>query len=433
MRAFVIDQNKQPLAPCSEARANRLLDAKKAAVYRLQPFTLILQYAVVREAHPKFEIKLDPGSKTTGIALVGLFPKQGHILLWAGELTHRGEQIQAALRDRRARRRTRRARKTRYRPARFDNRAKPAGWLPASVMSRVNNVTTWVKLLQSRCVNVAEICVEHVKFDLQLMENPDIQGQDYQRGSLYECERRQFVLTRGNHTCAYCGAQNVPLEQDHVQPKSKGGSNRPSNFVPACHPCNQAKSNQSVDEFLAGKPDVLRRIKAQLKSPLKDAAAVNAMRWQLWEDLKPLAPVSLWSGGRTKWNRTNQGYDKAHWIDAACVGVSGEQVTLNGVQPLLITALGRGTRHVQHSDKFGFPRGQAGRIKRLHGFSTGDYVKLRLPQGKYAGTHVGVLAGIRRTGILDIKTTKGQKIGATYKRFTLLQHSSGYGCAHAAV
>ena len=431
MRVFVIDQNKQALAPCSEARANRLLDAKKAAVYRLQPFTIILQYAIELDAQPKFEMKLDPGSKTTGLALVGIFPKQGHVLLWAGELTHRGEQIKAALLDRRARRRTRRTLKTRYRPARFDNRPKPAGWLPPSVMSRVNNITTWVKLLQSRCVNVAEICVEHVKFDMQLMENPEIQGQEYQRGSLYECERRQFVLTRGHHTCAYCGAQSVPLEQDHVQPKSKGGSNRPSNFVPACHPCNQAKSNQSVEEFLARKPEVLRHIKAQLKTPLKDAAAVNAMRWRLCEELKKLAPVSLWSGGRTKWNRTNQGYEKGHWIDAACVGTSGEQVNLNGVQPSRINALGRGTRHVQRCDTYGFPRGQAGRIKRIHGFSTGDYVKLRMPKGKYAGEHIGVLAGIRSTGILDIKTTTGDKIGASYKHYRLQQRAFGYRCAHA--
>ena len=432
MRVFVIDQNKQTLAPCSEARANRLLDAKKAAVYRLQPFTLILQYAVELDEQPKFEMKLDPGSKTTGMALVGIFPKQGHVLLWAGELTHRGEQIKAALLDRASRRRARRNRKTRYRPARFDNRTKPAGWLPPSVMSRVNNITTWVKLLQSRCVNVAEICVEHVKFDMQLMENPEIQGQEYQRGSLYEFERRQFVLTRGNHTCAYCGAQNVPLEQDHVQPKSKGGSNRPSNFVPACHPCNQAKSNQSVEEFLANKPDVLRKIKTQLKTSLKDAAAVNAMRWRLFDELKKLAPVSLWSGGRTKWNRSNQGYEKEHWIDAACVGKSGEAVNLNGVQPLLIKALGRDTRHVQRCDKFGFPRGKAGRTKRIHGFSTGDYVKLVMPKGKYAGEHVGVLAGIRATGILDIRTANGN-ISATHKNYQLLQHASGYRCAHAAI
>lgn len=431
MRALVIDQNKQSLAPCTEARANRLLDTKKAAVYRLQPFTIILQHAVVLDEQPPFEIKLDPGSKTTGIALIGLFPKQGHMLLWAGEITHRGEQIKAALLDRRARRRSRRQRKTRYRPARFDNRTRKPGWLPPSVQSRVANITTWCKLLQSRCTHVTEICVEHMKFDTQLLENPEIQSKQYQRGSLYEFERRQFVLTRGNHTCAYCGACNVPLEQDHVVPQSRGGSNRVDNFAPACHACNQCKSNQPVEQFLADKPDVLRRIKAQLKAPLKDAAAVNAMRWRLVEALKPLAPVSLWSGGRTKWNRTNQGYEKKHYIDTACVGTSGESVNLNGVQPLHIQAIGRGTRHVQKCDQYGFPRGKAGRIKRVHGFSTGDYVTLRMPKGKYAGEHVGVLAGIRATGILDIKTKKGGKISATYKHYALQQRNFGYRCAHA--
>lgn len=32
------------------------------------------------------------------------------------------------------------------------------------------------------------------------------------------------------------------------------------------------------------RPQVLARIKAQLKAPLKDAAAVNATHWALWEN-----------------------------------------------------------------------------------------------------------------------------------------------------
>lgn len=174
-------------------------------------------------------------------------------------------------------------------------------------------------------------------------------------------------------------------------------------------------------------PDILKRVLAHAKAPLKDAAAVNATRWALANRLKARWPTALGSGGRTKFNRTRQGYAKDHWIDAACVGESGERVTIRaGFKPLGIVAKGRGTRQVVRTDKYGFPRGKAGRIKRVFGFSTGDRVRLVQPSGKYAGVHVGRLAGIRATGQLDIATAK---ITASYKNFTLIQRGDGYDYA----
>ncbi|WP_460036252.1 RRXRR domain-containing protein, partial [Methylothermus subterraneus] len=67
-------------------------------------------------------LKLDPGSKTTGMALVATFARRGETVIWAGELHHRGHRIRASLGQRRAIRRSRRYRKTRYRKPRFDNR-----------------------------------------------------------------------------------------------------------------------------------------------------------------------------------------------------------------------------------------------------------------------------------------------------------------------
>lgn len=129
-------------------------------------------------------------------------------------------------------------------------------------------------------------------------------------------------------------------------------------------------------------------------------------------------------------NRIAQGYEKDHWTDAVCVGETGASVHIpNTLKPLLIKAIGRGQRQVVCTDKYGFPRGKAGRIKRAHGFQTGDLVRLMQPKGKYAGMHLGRLASIRKTGILDIKTIMG-KISASWKHFTLIQRADGYayGC-----
>lgn len=76
-------------------------------------------------------------------------------------------------------------------------------------------------------------------------------------------------------------------------------------------------------------------------------------------------------------------------------------------------------------DRYGFPRSAAGRCKRVHGYQTGDLVRLEQPNGKYAGAYTGRLAGIRRTGHFDIKVDIG-KITAPHHRFTLLQRADGY-------
>lgn len=429
---FVLSSTKKPLMPCRPARARRLLQAGRAAVYRAQPFTIILLDRADGDVQP-VEFKVDPGSKTTGIALVGDFPKQGAIVLWAAELEHRGEAVRQGLADRASIRRGRRARHTRYRAPRFDNRPRPAGWLPPSLRSRVDNVRTWYDRLIARAP-IVSAAIETVRFDMQLMQNPSIEGVGYQQGTLAGFEVRQYVMTRDAHACVYCGANGVPLEIEHVVPRARGGSNRPSNLVAACVPCNQRKGAQSVEAFLADKPAVLAKVKARLKSPLKDAAAVNATRYAIGAALKAVGlPVAFWSGGRTKWNRTNQNYPKAHWIDAACVGESGAAVHLDpSASALAIKATGRGQRQVVRSDKFGFPRGGAGRIKRVEGFQTGDLVTLNQPRGKYAGVHTGRLAGIRATGQLDIKTREGAKITAPWNRFTLVQRGDGYAYGQAA-
>jgi hypothetical protein len=93
--------------------------------------------------------------------------------------------------------------------------------------------------------------------------------------------------------------QNVPLEVEHIHPKAKGGTNRVSNLCIACNPCNTKKGCSDIAVFLKDKPDLLRKIETQAKHPLKDATAVNATRWALFEKLKAIGLlVEVGSGGR---------------------------------------------------------------------------------------------------------------------------------------
>lgn len=388
-RVFVLDKNKQPLAPCHPARARQLLKNRRAAVYRQQPFTIIIKDREGGDTQ-ETELKIDPGSRTTGLALVQ-HNQRGKRVIWAAHLYHRGLAVRDALLKRRQLRRARRSRKTRYRQPRFLNRRKPIGWLPPSLESRVQNILTWVNRLNSSAP-ITALAVELARFDTQRLQNPEISGVEYQQGELYGYEVREYLLEKWGRHCAYCGVSRVPLQVEHIIPKDRGGSNRVSNLTIACQPCNQEKGNRTAEEY--GFPE----IQVQAKRPLRDVAAVNATRWALWQRLAALGlPLVAGTGGQTKYNRCQQGYPKAHWIDAACVGRSGKDVQIvPSMRAIQIRAVGRGKRQKCGTDRYGFPIRHAGREKRYLGFQTGDIVMAIVPKGKAAGKHIGRVTIRRR-------------------------------------
>ena len=416
---FVLDANKQNQDPVPPGQARRLLSQGKAAVYRHYPFTIILKYAVQEPHTQPCQIKIDPGAKVTGLAVV-----QGDKVIWGAQLVHRGEQIKNDLLKRRAIRRSRRNRKTRYRKPRFLNRTRKPGWLPPSLESRVENIVTWVNRIR-RYVPTAGLSQELVKFDTQAMQNPEISGISYQQGELAGYEVRQYLLEKWGRKCAYCGAENTRLEVEHIHPKSKGGSSRVSNLTIACRNCNQDKGDRDIKDFLAQKPDVLSRILKQARLPLKDAASVNSTSWALFHQLKQTGlPVETGTGGRTKYNRFRLGIPKTHWLDAACVG-EVEKLKVLTSQPLLITAKGWGNRQMCTPNKYGFPSKHRTRCKTFKGFQTGDMARAVLPTGKFAGTHVGRLI-VRESGVFEMRTAKGKISPVRHKYCRSIHRNDGY-------
>jgi hypothetical protein len=289
------------------------------------------------------------------------------------------------------------------------------------------NVLTWVQRLIGLCP-IQAVSMELVRFDLQAMDNPAIQGIEYQQGTLAGYELREYLLEKWNRTCSYCGKQDSPLQVEPIQAKANGGSNRVSNLCLACEACNQAKGTLDIRVFLAKKPDRLKAILAQAKAPLKDAAAVNTTRWALSERLKALGlPVECGSGGLTRFNRSSRDLEKTHWLDAACVGKSTpEQISHIGIVPLLITAQGHGCRQMCFMDKHGFPRTKPKGAKVVKGFETGDILRAVVTQGTKIGTDTGRVA-VRASGSFNI-TTKHQTVQGISHRFcTVLHRCDGYG------
>ncbi len=422
-KVFLVDSQRKPLTPIHPGWARRLLSSGQAAVLRRYPFTLILKKQVQEPEVPALRIKLDPGSRTTGIAIVN--DTSGEVV-FAAELSHRGQQIKKALDSRRGIRRSRRVRHTRYRKPRWANRRRKKGRLTPSVESRIHTMLTWVQRIRSLCP-ISAISMELVRFDMQAIENPEIAGTEYQQGTLAGYELREYLLLKWGHACAYCSKQGVPLQIEHIIPKVKGGSNRVSNLCIACETCNQKKGSQDLATFLHKKPDLLKSILAQAKAPLKDASAVNATRWALFERLKAFGlPVECGSGGLTKCNRVTRGLPKTHWLDASCVGKSTpETIQMRNVIPLLIEAKGHGNRKMCYTNKYGFPKRHRTRQKKHFGYQTGDLVRAVVQSGKYQGVHVGrVLA--RATGSFDIVTSTGKAQGISYRSCSPIHQSDGY-------
>jgi 5-methylcytosine-specific restriction endonuclease McrA len=409
---LVLDTNKRPLDPVHPSTARLLLNQQEAAVFRRFPFTIILKESKPYIPTQPIELKIDPGSKTTGIALV-----QNNKVIWGGELQHRGSQISDSLLTRSAIRRSRRNRHTRYRQARFLNRTRPSCWLAPSLQHRVDTTLTWLNKL-IKFAPIAEIFQELVRFDLQQLENPEISGIEYQSGELLGYEIREYLLNKWNRKCAYCSAENIPLQVEHIKPKAKGGSDRISNLCLACEKCNQKKGTQNIEKFLAKKPELLKSILSQAKRPLKDAAAVNSTRWALFGRLKQTGlTVMTGSGGLTKFNRTRLGLPKTHWLDAACVG-KVETLEILTTKPLLITSKGKGTRRLCRINKFGFPISKP-RQTYEHGWNTGD-----LARGKGVTGRVVVQSATR----LEIRI-KGIRHGGRLTEFARLHLKDSYDYA----
>ncbi len=422
-KILVIDQDKRPLNPIHPAEARQLLSHNKAAIFRRFPFTLILKESNSDSTVSELRLKIDPGAKHTGIALVN--DATGEVV-FAAELKHRGLAIRDALNSRRQLRRSRRNRKTRYRPARFLNRTRPKGWLAPSLQSRIDNINTWVKRLR-KFAPITAISQELVRFDMQLMRNPEVCGKEYQQGTLAGYETREYLLEKWQRQCAYCGVKDVQLQIEHIQPRAKGGTNSITNLTLSCQKCNIEKGTNDVKFFLKKDPKRLEKILRQAKQPLADAAAVNTTRFALLETLKATGlPVETGAGGLTKYHRHQQGLEKTHWLDAACVGISTPKLIIKGIKPLLITASGHGSRQSCRPDKFGFPSRYVPRNKLHFGFQTGDIVKAVVTKGKKIGRYLGRIA-TRSSGSFNISTAKGLIQGISHKYCKHIHKKDGYG------
>ncbi len=311
------------------------------------------------------------------------------------------------------------------------------GWVAPSLMSRIYNIATWVNRL-SKLYPIKKLAVEHVKFDMQLMDNSKISGEEYQQGKLQGYEIREYLLEKFGRKCYYCKEKNVPLEIEHIIPKAKGGTNRVDNLTLSCGPCNTKKGNLHPDEINEeehGK-DFAERVKkasAAAKKPLKDAAAVNTIRWKIVETLKATGlEVFCGTGGKTKYHRSQAGLPKTHYYDAACVAGVVKLPNMP-LSVLGIHAVGYGHRRDLGNCQTkqtapGFKRPYT-RVEHAGGFQKLDMVEMLTHKGKVVG-HINSFDKTSEGKPQKLRVKKSwdgdDRVGGNIKQLRKIQKRDGY-------
>ena len=415
---LVVDKHKKPCNTISNAYARILLFNKQAVIHKRFPFTIRLKNdnAVLKDR--AYTVKLDLGSRHTGIAIVD----DNDSVVMLAEIEHRGHIIKKDLNSRRAVRKFRRQRKTRYRESRFLNRTKPKGWLAPSVKSRADNIINFIKKYK-KFLNINNVMIEHVSFDVaQMAADDNLIGTDYQQGPLYQTKLRSYLFKKYNGQCVYCGAKATEI--DHIIARANGGTDSTYNLAPTCRSCNEKKSNKTLREF----GELMNKDYSHLepKKLPKDATIVQMARnYMVKEITKLVSDTTIYDAWLTRYNRDSLGLPKEHYYDALSVGEVPTKFNFLTDKILLISAKGRGSRQMCSMDRFGFPRTSAKALKSVNGFQTGDIVKAIVTKGLKQGEYLGRVA-VRSSGSFDIKANKERIQGIGHQYCHIVQRCDGY-------
>jgi len=399
----VLNMRGKPLMPTKPAKAKHLLKKGKAKVVKRCPFTIQLKYATGENKQP-IDLGIDPGYKKAGFSA-----RTRKAELMSGEVNLRTD-IPKLLKEKAMYRRGRRQRNTEYRPKRFLNRNRQAGWLSPSTEHKINSHLELIKQIK-KLLPVTKIRIEIAKFDSQKMQNPEIKGDEYQKGTLYGYEVKEYLLEKFKHKCVYCGKTNIPLKIEDVVPKSRGGTNRISNKVPSCEKCNLKKNNMTAKEF--GYPEIQK----QCKEPLKASAFMNIMRYELVKRLKlkyKKTKVFTTFGYKTKKWRIDHGLKKSHINDAFAIAKGTSQ---RRCKPFTVKQNRRNNRAIQMNKKGFKPSIRKKRYK----FQPNDIVRFEgkeyISKGMHnKGTRI-ILEGIGSKSIKNVELItygKGLQFGYTH-------------------
>ena len=244
MVVYVLNRDGKPLMPCSPRTARKLRKEGKTEVVSKNPYTIQLKYGS-GTATQEVIAGMDTGSKKLGCAATA----NGEVV-YAAEV-ELNNTISRRMKQRAMYRRSRRGKKTRYRPARYNNRAasRRKGRLAPSVQSKLNSHEREKCFIES-ILPVTKWIVETAQFDIHKITNPDVV--DYQEGAqMGYYNTKAYVLHRDGYKCQRKEkgvVHSKPLCVHHIIQRSDGGSDAPDNLITYCKDCHESLHAKKWEE-----------------------------------------------------------------------------------------------------------------------------------------------------------------------------------------
>lgn len=296
MRVFVKNMRGEPLMPCSQRKARLLLKEGKAKIIGYKPFIIQL-LSPTGESTQDIHIGVDTGAKHIGIAVTSedkVFAK-GEVELRDG--IHENIESRLILRE------ARRSRNTRYRQARFLNRARKNAWLPPTVQSKLDATFRWIDEFCGLVPNPI-LHIEVGTFDVSKLDSNDLQdNHDYYN-------KRYYVFNRDGFTCQCCKKRSDRLKLHHIVFKSHGGTDSVNNLITLCETCHSSENHQEggiLYDWMMKRKNVKQ---------YKDATFMNIVRCRT---IKRYPSAVITYGYETEPYRRELGIDKTHYNDAISI------------------------------------------------------------------------------------------------------------------
>lgn len=392
------DIDGKPMMPTTRhGKVRRLLKDNKAVVVNTCPFTIKLTY---KTSDYKQEIVLgvDAGTKHVGLSATTKSKE-----LYSGEVILRNDVVEL-LSTRRESRRARRNR-LRYRKPRFENRVKSKrlGWVAPSVRHRID---AHIRVIDNVCsiLPISRIIIEVAQFDTQKINNPNISGNEYQKGDqLGFWNVREYVLARDGHKCQHCKGKSKDhiLNVHHIESRKTGGDS-PSNLITLCETCHKEYHKGNID------------LKVKRGKSLRDAAVMGIMKWKLYDELKSKYDnVSMTFGYITKYNRIKYGIEKSHTSDAFVIS---RNFNAKRIERQYLKRLIR--RHNRQIHKMKILKGG----KKKNSQAPFEVFGFRLFDKVLYNNEICFIYGRRKSGCFDIRDFDGKNSkNVTYKKLKLIR------------
>jgi len=303
---YVLNMRGKPLMPTNCRKAKKLLKTGKAKVIKRIPFTIQLKYPT-GEAKQNITLGIDIGYSNIGFSAIS--EKQELI---SGTVVLENKMVKR-LEEKSMYRRGRRN-KLWYRKPRFLNRVstKKEGWIPPSIERRFQTHISLIERIK-KLLPISKLRIEVAKFDIQKLENPNIEGEGYKKGNLYNYRNRiAYLIAREKGNCQFCGKpykKGDGWRLHHIFGKEKDRSQDWALLHESCH----------IELHQKHLEDVLRKQKSK---SYKESTFMNIIRWKFRETF-PEAEITF--GNITFQDRVELNLEKSHVNDAFIIAKGKNQ------------------------------------------------------------------------------------------------------------